>query len=144
MALRFFDLAMPEKAVPAPVSSEMAGTDSIKCWWSLTSKNGYIINGYCRICVLNADFLFWEKICKTKTTFKAGSYPSDLHEIGCKTNGKTRPVVPVMVPRPETVKWRSFVLNFRNFKNRRNRDLLCKVQISIFPCTIYPFPDVQW
>jgi hypothetical protein len=36
-----------------------------------------------------------------------GPYPSDLHEIGCRTNGKTRPVVPGTAPRPETANTRN-------------------------------------
>jgi hypothetical protein len=38
------------------------------------------------------------------TTFEVVSYPSDLDERGCEINGKTRPVVPVTLPKPEKVK----------------------------------------
>jgi hypothetical protein len=57
-----------------------------------------------------ADFLFkrryvfWGKNRNTKKPLKVGPYPSDLDEIGCTINGKACPVVPVMLPRPETVK----------------------------------------
>jgi hypothetical protein len=40
----------------------------------------------------------------TQNPSKVGPYPSDLHETECKTDGNTRPVVPVMAPRPENVK----------------------------------------
>jgi hypothetical protein len=54
------------------------------------------------------------KNLQTNKPSKVGPYPSDLHEIGCKTNGKTRPVVPVMLPRPETVKRISLLKMFEN------------------------------
>jgi hypothetical protein len=58
------------------------------------------------------------KICKIKQPFKVGAYPSDLDKIGCNTNGKTRPVVPVTFPRPEKVKRISFFEILQILENR--------------------------
>jgi hypothetical protein len=63
-----------------------------------TSVNEYMVNGYGIFRVLN-------KKLQTNKPSKVGPYPSDLHEIGCKTNGKTRPLVPVTAARPETAKY---------------------------------------
>jgi hypothetical protein len=38
---------------------------------------------------------------------ETGPYPSDLDEMGCRTNVKTCPEVPVMVPRLAKAKWKS-------------------------------------
>jgi hypothetical protein len=46
---------------------------------------------------------FCENQQNTKTPSEVSPYPSDLDEIGCELDGKTRPVVFVMLPRPEKV-----------------------------------------
>jgi hypothetical protein len=76
---------------------------------------------------------------QTQKPSKVGAYPSDLNELGCETNGKTRPVVPVTVPRPETAKRTSFFMIFENCKSVFEN----KMPITIYPFIIYPFPDVQ-
>jgi hypothetical protein len=56
------------------------------------------------------DFELRTQICplsknlQTEQLSKVGPYPSDLHEIGCNTNGMTRPFVPITAPKPETAK----------------------------------------
>jgi hypothetical protein len=67
--------------------------------WQAGAADYYVSqrNGPGPFCVLS-------RICKREKHSRAGPYPSDLHEIGCKIDGKTRPVVLVMVPRPENGK----------------------------------------
>jgi hypothetical protein len=52
-----------------------------------------------------------------------------MHEIGCKTNRKTRPVVPVTAPRLENAKSISFLKMFENSKIENFR----KMPIAIYP-----------
>jgi hypothetical protein len=78
-------------------------------------------------------FFVMRKISKTTKPSNTGPYPSDLHEIGCKTNRTTRPMVPVTAPRPETVKRRSFFKIFESVEN-------CKVGISLMQIANYYIP----
>jgi hypothetical protein len=89
-----------------------------------------------RICVLRIFF-------KTQKPFKVGSYPSDVDEIGCEINGKTRPVVPVMLPRPEKVKRRSLLKIFEIVEHCKIEIVSAKCKIMLYPFPIYPFLDVQ-
>jgi hypothetical protein len=68
-----------------------------------TSVNRYIVNGYGRFCASSADMVL-NKNQQSKKPSRVGPYPSDLDGIECKTNGRTRPLVPVAAPRPETGK----------------------------------------
>jgi hypothetical protein len=49
---------------------------------------------------------------------------SDLDETGCEINGKTRPVVPVTLPRPEKVK-RKLFFNVPEMFLNCNIDIVC-------------------
>jgi hypothetical protein len=40
---------------------------------------------------------------KTKNTLEIGSYAMDMDGVGCKIHGKTCPMVPSMVPKPEKI-----------------------------------------
>jgi hypothetical protein len=46
---------------------------------------------------------------ETENRSQMDPYPSDLDGAGCNQNGKTRPVAPVMVLRPEMAKWISLL-----------------------------------
>jgi hypothetical protein len=50
-----------------------------------------------------------DEILETENKSETDPYPSDLDGVGCNQNGKTCPVAPAMVPRPETAKWMSFI-----------------------------------
>jgi hypothetical protein len=85
------------------------------------------------------------KISKTKTPLKVGSNPSDLHEIGCKNNGKTHPMVPVTLPRPETAKWTLFLKIIEIVENFKIE--ICSVNFKLsythLLYTHFPFSIVQ-
>jgi hypothetical protein len=72
-------------------------------------------------------FVGVRKIGKTETCVKLGSFPSELHERGCKTNRKTRPVVPVTVSKLEKVRRSSFLTIFEISED-------CKILMSGVKC----------
>jgi hypothetical protein len=82
-----------------------------------------------------ADVVFWthiycfEKNLQTHNTFKMGPYLSDLREIGCKTRGKTRPMVPVTLPRLENVKWLFCLPIFEMFEHWK---IVCSANCLLF------------
>jgi hypothetical protein len=55
--------------------------------------------------ILWFERIFWfEHNTEDRKPSTVGPYASDLHEIGCKINRKTCPVVSVMVPRSDNAK----------------------------------------
>jgi hypothetical protein len=56
-----------------------------------------------------------DEMLETENKSETDPYPSDLDGVGCNQNGKTCPVAPAMVPRPETAKWMSFLSMFDSY-----------------------------
>jgi hypothetical protein len=56
-----------------------------------------------------------DEFLETENRSETDPYPSDLDGAGCNQNAKTCPVAPVMVPRPDTAKWISFLSMFDSY-----------------------------
>jgi hypothetical protein len=72
---------------------------------STRNNNNLTINKWVwKMLCFERRFVALSKIWKNNAPSKVVPDPSDLDEVGCKNTGKTCPVVPVVVPRPENAK----------------------------------------